>query len=118
MGLSDWGVLGKLEYARQVLIERYPLGFTRRELEEETGVPDSGWSTFVMQLTRYCYVYEEQTGKEIRYYVDPDRDDVFERRILPYDRLERDFRLDSGERNQSEDGFGFDDGRYQDHSDR
>jgi hypothetical protein len=90
MSIAEWGILGSMEAARQALVEAWPEGLTRRQLLKEAGLDETNWATFIMQMSRFCYIYEEQEGRgTITYFVDPVRDEQYERRILPYDRLDR-----------------------------
>lgn len=87
--MGTWGILGDMELARQELRDRYPQGMTKRELMELVGLTSAQFETFIMQMTRYAFISEYQAPRTtIRYFIDPEVDDHFERRILPYDRGE------------------------------
>lgn len=87
--LNEWGELGRLEWIRQVLIDRYPEGLKNSELKRMLDVDKNGLENFLYKLSRYCFLYEDMDGGFVTYYVWPEMDERFERRILPYDRMQR-----------------------------
>lgn len=88
---GKWGVLGTMELLRQELLDRHPNGLTFTQIMKLCDITRGRMTTFLMQMTRYCYFYEETqpttTGGRhpLVFYCDPEHDAVFERRILPYD---------------------------------
>jgi hypothetical protein len=81
----DWGLIGKLEAARQALEDAGDKGLTTRQVMEAAGIDPmakGGGSkqTFMLQLTAYCAVYESDSGR--RFWLNTDIDDGFHRRIF------------------------------------
>jgi hypothetical protein len=86
--VNQFGILGRMEAGRQSLQSSGEKGLSFRQLCEECGVDNdnASRSTLLMQLTRYCAIYEEEMPNgRVRYYLNEEMDEDFEREILPYD---------------------------------
>lgn len=82
---SSFGILGRLEAARQALEESMPKGLSLRPLMEAAGYTErrTGGSTeqsFLAQLTAYCAIYEDDRRR--RYYLNLEMDENFTRKIF------------------------------------
>lgn len=79
-----------MEAARQALQDAGSRGLKLYQLLEAAGIPfkrggGSDTQTFLMMLTRYCYIYEDGTPGRVRYYLDIERDMNFERKLFDDD---------------------------------
>lgn len=84
MKLTDWGVIGQLEAARQALEESGTDGLSARQVMDAAGLDGSagGGSTqhFLLKLTYYCAIYESDDGR--RQYLNDEIDENFDRKIF------------------------------------
>lgn len=83
---SSFGILGRLEAARQALEESMPLGLSLRLLMMAAGYDTtkrpggSNEQAFLAQLTTYCAIYEDDNRR--RYYLNVEMDENFVRKIF------------------------------------